>query len=275
MKIYKSNANQNRIAQLFLTNQNLTIGFSILVGIPIFFMTRWPQEIKIFLISVIFTLFGAYFNLKIHNKSISALILPYLTFSNSQKKYTTKEISKMSNFYYSIKDNIVFTTDQAIIAVQVFPPDVSILNESEKQIFKNKLASLLHSLDESSIQLKVINRLATITDYQSHIDHLVTQNIMTNASEQVMTITKGYVEDLKQKIKTEPVPFKDYFLIIPQKIGKTPSPQSLKEYLSILEDKTQNLLEMLASNQIYPKRLIKDELAEFYSNSVQNFSKQA
>lgn len=273
MQIYKSKASQNTLAQLFLSETNLTIGTTLLLCLPIYIWTSWHLLLKTGISIVVAMTFGMIYYQQVDGKPLTSKVLPFLFFLNSKRNYTPKDLLTMSDYYYTISDNVVFTQNQALSVVQLLPPDVSILNQSEKQIFQKKLGTFLHTLSQGEgIQILVVNRLAKVADYQDHIEDLVEDNIRTKASEQIMAISKNYLRDFRQLIQATPVPFRDYYLIIAQKIGLKPPPQSLKKYLLELERKTTNMSELLISNDIALQRLVDQPLTDFYTKHIKEFS---
>ena len=272
IRIYKSQADQNRFLQLFLSELNLTVGFTILFGLPIALYTPIDFQIKVLFIGVIGGIFSWLFYQRIDGKPLTSLIFSAFNFFLSKKQYDQTDLSNMSDFYHNIQDNIVFTTNQAIAVIQIFPVDVSILNEQEKTSFKQRMGTFLHTLgDNGSIQMRVVNRLANTTDYKEHFDHLLNQSRQSNANPKVVKLVNEYIENMKHKIETENVPFKDYFLIIPQKVGYKPSPTLLKEYLLELERLIANLTGVLSNNEIECVRMTGVHLENFYADTIANY----
>jgi hypothetical protein len=273
IRIYKSQADQNRFVQLFLNELNVAIGFTTMLGLPIFFYSPFDYNIKILLIGLIGGIFGWLFYQRIDGKPLTSLIYSSIKYLLSPKQYFQTEISNMSDFYHNIQDNIVYTTDQIIAVIQIFPVDISILNEQEKTSFKARMGTFLHTLgDDGSIQMRVVNRLATTSDYKDHFDNLLNQSRESNANPKVMKLVTDYIENMKHKIQTQNVPFKDYFLIIPQKTGSKPNPEILKKYQQDHERLIANLKQVLESNQIICQRLNKKDLTSFYSQTISNYN---
>ena len=273
IRVHKSQADQNRFIQLFLNEFNLTCGFSIIFGLPILFYAPLPIQAKTVIIAMIVVGFGLIFYQKIDGKPLTQTVFSGLKFIFSKKKYTRTELSNMSNFYYSIKNNLVFTTTSALAVIQILPIDVSILNDQSKEGFKKYMASFLHTLgDNEMIQIRIVNRLATTTDYKAHFDNLLNDSRNNNANPTVIKMVNDYIANLTHKIETQNVPFKDYYLIIPQWIGGNPSPDSLKEYLKNHERKVDNLCDILNKNQMDTIRLSNNELQHFYQESITNYN---
>jgi hypothetical protein len=266
IKIYKTKAGQNRFIQIFFTEINVSVLVGLLLGTPLFFINiDWITKITI--LGLIMIVAGSVLFHKVDKKPLYTFLIPFSQFLFSQKKYTSKNISKMSQFYYKIHDNIVYTNDQILKVFQIYPIDISILNENDKQTFKNQLGVFLHAIgDNNSIQLKVVNRHATKADYQGHFDELQKQARSSNASKQVIKLQTEYIQNLTNKIIYEAVPFKDYFLIIPQKIAKKPAPSLLETYHKELIRKANNLKEILSSSGVELVQLTGEDLKHFYIN---------
>jgi hypothetical protein len=273
MQIYKSKASQNTLVQLFFSETNLTIGITLVLCMPMYLWTSWHLMLKAGITLVIGMSFGMVLYQRFDGKPLISKLLPFLSYLNSKRNYTPKDILTMSDYYYTIANNVVFTERRALTVIQLLPPDVSILNESEKQSFQKRLGTFLHTLSQGEgIQILVVNRLAKVADYQEHIDDLINENIRTKASEQIMGISQNYLRDFEQLIQSTAVPFRDYYLIIAQKIGLKPPPESLKKYLVELERKTTNMSEILISNDIDLQRLVDDKLTDFYTKHIKEFS---
>jgi hypothetical protein len=264
VKIYKTKAGQNRFVQIFFSELNVSVAVGILLAIPLYFIDLgW--EIKLGLLLVLMILAWSILFHKINKKPLYTLILPAFKFIFSQKRYTSKHLATMSQFYYCIKDNFVFTNDQILKVFQIHPVDISLLNEQEKQTFKNQLGVFLHSIgDDNSIQLKVVNRLAVVKDYEDHFENLRSQARSTNASGQVIKLQNEYIKNLSNKITNEAVPFKDYYIIIPQKTTKNPKPELLESYKKDLVRKVNNLCNLLTHSGIEVVELTEKTLENFY-----------
>ena len=272
IRVHKSQADQNRFFQLFLSELNLTIGFSIVFGLPIMFWVPIPIQVKSVLLSMIAVALDLIFYQKIDNKPLTQVVLSGIKFIFSQKKYTQNQLITMSNFYYSIQNNVVFTSHSALAIIQILPIDVSILNQQNKEGFKKYMASFLHSLgDNDMIQIRIVNRIATRTDYKPHFDNLLNNSRKNNANSTVIKMVNNYIANLTNKIETQNVPFKDYFLVIPQWIGTKPNPTILKEYLKDHERKVFNLCQILNKNQMTTIRLENLQLKQFYQQTIVNY----
>lgn len=273
IRVHKSNADQNKFIQLFLNELNLTVGFSIIVGLPIILYTPLPIQAKSLILAMIVVGFGLIFYQKIDGKPLTQVMFSGIQFIFSPKKYSQSQLSKMSELYYSIKNNHVFTTNQVLTVIQIFPIDISILNAQNKESFKKYMASFLHSIpDNNSIQIRIVNRLATTSDYKPHFDNLLNNSRQTNANSTVVKLINDYINNLTNKINLQNVPFKDYYLIIPEWIGTKTTPETLKSYLKTHEQKVNNLCDILNKNQMETKRLQNQELKQFYSESIANYN---
>jgi hypothetical protein len=266
VKIYKTKAGQNRFIQIFFSEINVSVGLGLILGSPLYFLDfDWITKITI--LGLIMVTTGAVLFHKVDKKPLYSFLIPFFQYLFSPKKYTSKSISTMSQFYYKIHDNLVYTNDQILKVFQIFPIDISILNEQDKQTFKNQLGVFLHAIgDNNSIQLKVVNRHATTSDYQGHFDELLTGARNSNASPRVIELQTEYIQNLKDKINYEAVPFKDYFLIIPQKMTKKPTSSLLETYHKELVRKANNLKEILSDSGVELIQLTGDELKQFYVN---------
>lgn len=265
VKIYKTKAGQNRFVQLFFTELNVSVVVGLVLGFPLFFVDLdWITKITIF--CFIMVVMGSVLFQKIDRRPLYTFILPFFKFLFSPKKYTAKHPS-MSQFYYKVHKNIVYTNDQILQVFQIFPIDISILNEHDKQTFKKQLGVFLHAIgDNNSIQLKVVNRHATTADYQAHFDQLLLEARNSNANKQVIKLQIEYIQNLTNKILYEAVPFKDYFLIVPQKISKKPNVSLLRTYHGELFRKANNLRSILLDSGVQLVALQEEELRQFYLN---------
>jgi hypothetical protein len=167
---------------------------------------------------------------------------------------------------------LVFTKDQIIAVVQIIPIDVSILSEQKQEEFKRNMAKFLHAIgDHKSIQLKVVNRLATPKDYSNHFNDLITEAREKQASKMVTSLIDEYISNLKFKVNNEKVPFKDYFLLVPMWIGSKPTPKILAYYTKELHRKVHNLTNILSQNEIQTIRLSGADLKTFMDREIKRF----
>ena len=266
VKIYKTKAGQNHFIQIFFSELNVSIALGLVLGSPLYFLNLdWLTKLTI--LGLIMVVIGAVIFQRLDGKPLHSYFLPFFGFLFSSKRYTSKSISVMPQLYYKIHNDVVYTSNQILQVFQIYPIDISILNEQDKQSFKNQLGVFLHAIGESgSIQLKVVNRHATKADYQDHFDQLQHQARSTNASKLVVKLQSEYIQSLSNKIVYEAVPFKDYFLVIPQAISKKPSPALLTTYLKDLNRKAHNLQTILASSGVELIQLTGSELSQFYTN---------
>ena len=202
MQIYKSNAAKNHFVQMFLSENNLIVAVTLALCMPMYIYSSIAIVAKVGVTVAVGMVTGFITYQKMDGKPLLTKLLPFLVFIQSKKNYTPADIISMSDYFYTIKDDVVFTQDKALTVIKLLPPDVSILNESEKEGFKKQLNTYLHSLGPNdAIQIIVDNRRATVSDYQAHIDDLNNQNITTEASQQVMEISKNYIRDFQNLIK--------------------------------------------------------------------------
>jgi hypothetical protein len=273
IRVHKSKADQNKFLQLFLNEFNLTIAFSIITGLPILFFAPIPIQAKSIIIAMVTVTFGLIFYQKIDGKPLTQFAFSGLKYIFSSKQYSKSQLANMSNFYYSIKNDLVFTTSTALAVIQILPIDISILNEQGKEGFKKYMASFLHTLgDNDTIQIRIVNRLATTADYKAHFDNLLNNSRQNNANPTVIKMVNNYITHLTDKIETQNVPFKDYYLIIPTWIGSKPNPDTLKEYLKSHERTVANLCDILNKNQMETIRLENHQLEQFYKESIVNYN---
>ena len=271
IRIYKTKAGQNRFRQLFFSKINVVIGISVLLCIPIGFSSL-DFNLKIIFVLLIFTVVFTIAALEIDGQPFVKVIQSGFVFNLSPKKYNQSTLAHMSDYYYSIKDNLVFTKDQILAVVQIIPIDVSILNEQKQEEFKRNMAKFLHAIgDHKSIQLKVVNRLATPKDYSNHFNDLITEARHKQASKMVTSLIDEYIANLKNKVNHEKVPFKDYFLIAPFWIGSKPRPDVLANYTKELDRKVHNLTNILTQNEIQTVRLNGAELKTFMDTQIKRF----
>ena len=271
IRVYKTKAGQNRFIQLFFSKLNVAIGISVLISLPIAF-SDLDFNLKVIFVLIIFAIVFTIATLSIDGQPFVKIVQSWLTFTLSPKKYNQSTLSHMSQYYYSIKDNLVFTKDQIIAVVQIIPIDVSILNEQKKEDFKRNMAKFLHAIgDHKSIQLKVVNRLATPKDYSNHFNDLITEARNKQASKMVTSLIDEYITNLKYKVNNEKVPFKDYFLLVPMWIGSKPSFEILSNYTKELDRKVYNLRNILNQNEIRTIQLSGAGLKSFMESEIKRF----
>lgn len=278
IRVYKTKAGQNRFVQLFFSKLNVAIGISVLLSAPIGF-SDLDFNLKLILIFLIFGIVFTIATLSIDGQPFVKVVQSWITFTLSPKQYNQSTLARMSQYYYSIKvdkngnnSNLVFTKDQILAIVQIIPIDVSILSEQKREEFKRNMAKFLHAIgDHKSIQLKVVNRLATPKDYSDHFNDLITEAREKQASKMVTNLIDEYIANLKYKVNNQKVPFKDYFLLVPMWIGNNPKPDILANYTKELGRKVHNLISILAQNEIQTIRLSGVELKTFMELEIKRF----
>ena len=278
IRVYKTKAGQNRFIQLFFSKLNVAIGISVLLSTPIGF-SDLDFNLKVIFVLIIFAIVFTIATLSIDGQPFVKVVHSWLVFTLSPKKYNQSTLANMSQYYYSIKvdksgngRDLVVTKDQIIAVVQIIPIDVSILNEQKKEDFKRNMAKFLHAIgDHKSIQLKVVNRLATPKDYSNHFNDLITEARNKQASKMVTSLIDEYITNLKFKVNNEKVPFKDYFLLVPMWIGSKPSPKILADYTKELDRKVNNLTNILSQNEIQTIRLSGADLKTFMDSEIKRF----
>jgi hypothetical protein len=269
IRTYTTKANRNRFSQLLFEE---TFGLVMVIGfisaiiflfIPI---ALFPKLVLIGMTTVILSIISS---TKFNNQPLYLLIVQSLQFSSKPRKLTSDTIQNMSDYYYSLQDNYVFTTKQALGVLQIYPRDVSFMSEQQRGDFQQHLAEILHSLKENQlIQIKVISRRAVTIDYKEYLDSLVAETTAKTKGQYVVNLVFEHINSVLHKIENEFVPFKDYYLIIPIYIGSNPKSQLLRDRLVKLRGEIENFQLLLRQNNIRYTRLTSNDLHNFYTTHI-------
>ncbi len=266
VRIYKDNLREHILRSILFTDQVIFLGggaviagllYLILISTHLF---QWGLYISGVIVFEI--LFIGVLTQQFDNQPLYQLIPRLITYVPSKKKYREKDMPKdISDF--QIRDNFIVHKSNLIAVFNIEPYDIALLNDSDREIFFNRMKASLHVLP-SKIQIIVRKETATVSDYSKHFFSIYDQSERKRE-----WLIDQYVQDLSKLVNTNKFLIVKYYAVfsVPFTDSKDKDPD-LVEATQRLNDIQDRFFGALHAGNIESMQLSREELVEFCKSQL-------